>query len=606
MTLLEERLRRYANDTAYLCLEEFALKPSADFLETLTPAQREFAASGLVEFRPNAPQTRYFDMVRQMREAGGPVAIIILKARKWGGSSATQAIFAQEEIFVPNTKTLTLAQVGPIAAELQTMSRTMLSRLKVLKDHVRVVTQSSVRGEYALSNGSRMRCSTARSKWSAHGEVYDCVHASEGSRYAHPEEVMKAVRLAAPRARLWIEESTAAGAGGYFYERWASAQTLTQWLSLPPEKRGHVGYFVGVFDIEWYRLAAPVSDKEVYVDCVRRGDFEYLLSRDILLDGEEELVARHGLDLEQVLWRRRKIAEDCDGSEATFREQFPATAEEAWLTGERPALPITYVEMRQKAVEEPACRGVMAMEGFQEQGDGAVWMWRPPEKGRRYTLGADVATGDTRGAASTIEIVATDNLEQIAEVQVWLKAYDFAAILARLGIFYNFGWLAVDRTGPGEAVMEALTVIHRYAHIYAFRPPAGSSFQQTSYKLGIHTGRGSRPLLIETARMAFCQPESVIIRSNRLVREYAALQYHGDKIEAPSGALDDLVLAHAMALYAAKQLREAPAVFLPRFTPDEQTDDEAAQRSTLSADRPLKRRSGTYGERYVVNFPYGS
>lgn len=96
-----------------------------------------------------------------------------------------------------------------------------------------------------------------------------------------------------------ILESTANGLGGEFHERWQQAEA-------------GIGDYIAVF-IPWfwqeeYRRAVP---------------------DDFRLDSEEEAyMTAHGLDLEQMAWRRNKIIELKD--DALFKQEYPATAAEAF------------------------------------------------------------------------------------------------------------------------------------------------------------------------------------------------------------------------------------------------------------------------------------
>ena len=51
------------------------------------------------------------------------------------------------------------------------------------------------------------------------------------------------------------------------------------------------------------------------------------------LDKEEmNLMEMHGADLEQLAWRRWKIDTDLNGKVDLFHQEFPTTAQEAFLT----------------------------------------------------------------------------------------------------------------------------------------------------------------------------------------------------------------------------------------------------------------------------------
>jgi len=98
-----------------------------------------------------------------------------------------------------------------------------------------------------------------------------------------------------------ILESTANGIGGEFHERWQQAEAGIG---------DYIAIFVPWFWSEEYRRPVPEG---------------FLLS-----DDDEDYMDLHGLDLEQMVWRRAKIAELKDP--LLFKQEYPATAQEAFQT----------------------------------------------------------------------------------------------------------------------------------------------------------------------------------------------------------------------------------------------------------------------------------
>lgn len=98
-----------------------------------------------------------------------------------------------------------------------------------------------------------------------------------------------------------VLESTANGVGGEFHERWQQAEA-------------GIGDYIAVF-IPWF-----------WQDEYRRP-----VEADFSLDEEEaEYADAHGLDAEQMAWRRAKVAELKDP--LLFKQEYPATAAEAFQT----------------------------------------------------------------------------------------------------------------------------------------------------------------------------------------------------------------------------------------------------------------------------------
>ncbi len=96
-----------------------------------------------------------------------------------------------------------------------------------------------------------------------------------------------------------VLESTANGVGGEFHERWQQAEA-------------GIGDYIAIF-VPWF-----------WSDEYRRP-----IPEGFSLDDEEQIEAEtYGLDLEQMCWRRAKIAELKDPM--LFKQEYPATAAEAF------------------------------------------------------------------------------------------------------------------------------------------------------------------------------------------------------------------------------------------------------------------------------------
>lgn len=119
-----------------------------------------------------------------------------------------------------------------------------------------------------------------------------------------------------------ILESTANGMGGEFHERWQQAEQ-------------GIGDYQAIF-IPWFWQAE-------YRRSVPEG-FE-------LDDDERTYMDAHGLDLEQIVWRRNKIAELKDP--LLFKQEYPATAAEAFqMTGHDSFIPAELVLKARKTDAE--------------------------------------------------------------------------------------------------------------------------------------------------------------------------------------------------------------------------------------------------------------
>ncbi len=178
-----------------------------------------------------------------------------------------------------------------------------------------------------------------------------------------------------------ILESTANGVGGEFHERWQQAEAGIG---------DYIAIFVPWFWSEEYRRPVPEG---------------FTLSED-----EAEYFDNHrsaGLtDIEQMVWRRAKLAELKDP--LLFKQEYPATATEAFqVTGHDSYIPSDLVLAARKAEVEPVGPLVIGVDPKREGDDRFSIAWR---RGRKLLkIESDPAPIDTLRAASKLkDIIDTD------------------------------------------------------------------------------------------------------------------------------------------------------------------------------------------------------
>jgi len=162
-----------------------------------------------------------------------------------------------------------------------------------------------------------------------------------------------------------ILESTANGMGDEFHKRWQEAEA----------GRGeYIAIFLPWFWDARYRRPAPEG---------------------FVLDEEEEDYAKaHGLDLEQMAWRRMTIAEL--GDPLLFKQEYPATASEAFqLTGHDSFIKPELVLRARKAELEGIGRLVLGVDPSRFGNDRYSIAWRRGRKVEKVCskLGLDTVAG---------------------------------------------------------------------------------------------------------------------------------------------------------------------------------------------------------------------
>lgn len=256
---------------------------------------------GNVPFTLNKPQLYAHARLEEQRARTGKVRAMFLKGRQQGMSTYIGGRFYHR---VTHNKGL--------RCFILTHEQDATDNLFGMVDRYHANCPNLVRPQTGASNAKSLyfdlldsgyAVGTAGSKAVGRSQTVQLFHGSEVAFWpnapAHFAGVVQAVPDL-PGTEI-ILESTANGVGGEFHERWQQAEA-------------GIGDYIAIF-VPWFW-------SEEYSRPVEPG-FE--------LDPEEQdYQAAHGLTLEQMSWRRAKIAELKDP--LLFKQEYPATAAEAFQT----------------------------------------------------------------------------------------------------------------------------------------------------------------------------------------------------------------------------------------------------------------------------------
>jgi hypothetical protein len=161
---------------------------------------------------------------------------------------------------------------------------------------------------------------TAGSKAVGRSKTVNLFHGSECGFWPHAAEHGAGVLQTVPdlAGTEIVLESTANGIGGWFHEKWQQAES---------GDGDYQAIFIPWFWDAFYRRSPPAG-------------FE-------LNDEEEDYAGLHGLAVDQMVWRRAKLAELKDPT--LFKAEYPATAAEAFqATGHDAFIPSQIVIQARK------------------------------------------------------------------------------------------------------------------------------------------------------------------------------------------------------------------------------------------------------------------
>jgi hypothetical protein len=509
----------------------------------------------------NRVQRRFLDEILEQWERTGKVRFVVLKARQQGLSTVISAFqywwLSQRKA----QKGLVMAHEGDSTTALLDMYRRIHDNVP---DIVRPSTKYLSRNELNFDKmDSAMRVATAGGRGVARGEMLTFAHLSEvafwpvafantnfnGLVQAIPEENNTFIFL----------ESTAQGVTGKFYEMYQGAARRDHLWN------GYEVFFSAWFETDEYRETAPA-------DFVRTPEEESMMERFAPLLNSND----------QLYWRRKKVA--TSGVEL-FKQEYPSTAEEAFLSTGRPIFNSESLNERlQKAKAKPALKQMTVAVKY-DQKTGKALPLRVLEEDRRgelliyhersateiYTIGADVGMGIRGGVKgkkegdSSVAQVLDSKRRQVAVWRGIIHPDEFAKVLIALGYHYNSATIAPERNNHGLVTCVALRDAN-YPYLYT-EQPEGTLDERDSINLGFFTSERTKPLIIDKLRELDRDGGIEINDPTTLQEMMTFVVTEAGKMEAEGGTHDDTVMALAIAAYVSEDV----------WTPVEVTDDYYVQ-----------------------------
>jgi hypothetical protein len=474
--------------------------------------------------------------------------IIILKARQQGMSTATEGVFFKAITIgmpgdTPYQKTAMVISYDEDSAQtINEMSDRFYQHLppeiKPMKRNSRgkgliLENPTNVQAEFEKNPGlqSKFLIDTANNLYAGSGKTMNYVHISELSKWSKPKETMKSLMQSVPKNNaIVIVESTANGAGDAFHELWNQAEAGEN-------------DFIPIF-LPWF------THKEYSNPFYNESDKIALAQS--LDDEEKQLVSLFNLTLEQLNWRRSTIKNNCQGSVETFHQEYPSTAEEAFLTSGRPRFDIPVLR-EYLAQCTDGHRGYLERAGgsvkFIPDPNGYLEVWSKPNDKVDNFIGGDVAKGLITGDYSA--------------APVWDSKYDlnalwhghidpdlFAEQLSMMGEWYNDALIAVEENNHGLTVLNSMKT--NYSNLY-YRTSYNKLSYETKKELGWWTSEQTKKLAIDNmARLI--REKKLGIKSKRLIQE--CMTYVIDdkgSTNAQQGSYDDVVMSTAIILLVMEQ-----------------------------------------------------
>lgn len=455
---------------------------------------------------------------------------IVLKSRQLGITTLSCA----KSIYLASTRPYTTCLLMSYSIESASIIFDKLKELYFnMPEAVRVPIIANNKKELRFINGSKVVVATCGNKDVSRGSTILYAHLSEvGLMKDTVQKQLLAIEQALTPQGQIILESTANGLN-YFSELWNKAERKEN-LYKP-------------FFFSWVDDKIMFADEyKQFVD--RYNEIHKKLPDESELNDTEKSLKEQGATIEQLVWRRLKVA---NSSPEAFAQEFPANPLEAFVTTGSNIFTPKLVHQRLQYINEveivktrPSNLPVSLIPWFGKE----LTIYQVPKHGIKYYVGVDTGEGMSLDY-SAIEILSQDGI-QVAEYKSnKVKPFQFAEIVKDIGFYYNKALLIVEKASAGHTVVDKLKNEFKYTNMYKYVEYDARGMKKK--KVGFITNPKTKPLLVNDFVELF-ETNQLVINSKDLLTEMKVFQFKDGKMGAIIGRHDDLVMAMGFAIVGMK------------------------------------------------------
>jgi hypothetical protein len=444
---------------------------------------------------------------------------LILKPRQLGFTTLISALFFADTVLQPNTVSVMVAHDADSSRRIFAIVRLFWERLPETEKRRMGKPQILNRQEMSWPRlNSRFYVGTAGAFTFGRGQTVTNLHCSEFAFWPRPEEALVALTEAVPREGRIAIESTANGMGNFYHDLWVQSKG---------RQNAYATHFYTWWQDPEYRL--PGSEP-----------------LGALAEDERHLREIHALSDEQIRWRRAKRIELRD----RFPQEYPEDDVTCFLASGRCCFDTAALMAAQRRIAgDPEPLIMTHLKDAQAEGlavaPARLLIWRHPQPGGRYCIGADVSEGLAHGDASSACIIDRESGEQLAELHGRISPDRFARLLDALGRYYNSAELGVERNNHGHSALNTLINTTRYPRLYRHLDYDQAGMRREAP--GWPTDQKTKPIMVDDLAEAIAGGH-LLIRSAGLVDEcFTFVTTDAGAQQAEAGKYDDRVIAAAVA-----------------------------------------------------------
>ena len=500
----------------------------------------------LVPLTYNRGQRKLRDAIdRQIRE-GKPVRIKLPKARQFGGSTFVQGEYFGDSFFGKHLQFMTVCHDLDSAKNMRSMVDRFYDNIE--KPYRPVLKRKSDKWWRFPDRDIDYLIDTADEVDTGRSFTIHRLHASEVAFYRDPATLMTALLQAVPDSpnTMIIAESTANGMGGWWYDFITGQNEFEQ-------------VFVAWYEIETY--TRPFDSDQQMLELERK------------MDGADKNLLDQGVTLEQLNWKRYTLENKLNGDEDKFRQEYPATVDESFLTSGRPYFPVTLVrENLIKSEKIPICVGSLEWESYGEgvrlveERDGWWKFFHEPKVGWefRYVTGTDPSEGKAVDGSNkdpdftSITVWDRYTEEDAARFTARVDEDVIADEIYKAGVYFGSACDCVERSSSGIAV---LNILKNKDNVFLYvRELQAKTEDKETVEYGFQTNTATRDMLLADLKTRI-RLKHYKSNDKDFWKECSTFVYdEKGKPQGQRGTHDDRVFSAALALQASLQAAETSPI----------------------------------------------
>lgn len=518
-----------------------------------------------VKFKLRKAQRKLLKVLVETAFALKPIRIILVKARQWGGSTLVQLFCAWIQLFHrKNWNSVIATHIEEAARNIRSMYTLMAERHpKDIQDIRFRAFEGSSKNKQIVDRGCVIYIGSMERPNSLHSGNYKLVHCSEVGYWKEttqrkPSDFVNAFEGSVPLEPFTLValESTAKGTGNFFH---------TTWLGAVKEENAYTPVFVAWWEIDMYTLPFDsFEEMKMFVDSMNTYEL-YMFSLGATLEG-----------LHWYREKRKSFDNDWD-----MQEQFPSTADEAFVTSGRKAHHPLHIKQMEMFAKKPEYIGELFADApsgaeainksleFRDIAKGEFWVWKKPDNKRlytnRYVVSLDIGGASAKADWSVIRVL--DRLPMMnGGVPEFVATYRFhmdqdltAWRAVQVAKWYCDALLVVESNSLKKFQTEGnftSTVLDIIAHVYPnlyYRDDPSKIKEGIPLRYGFQTGSNKSEIVSIMTRGL--RDMGFIERDQRMLDECGWYELKQDgSYGAIDGQHDDIYMSSGINLWVSDKL----------------------------------------------------